>query len=124
MFFGDSRTALIFAESVYFKTKLSVIPTGIFDFLLICFISSKLLSHEIVNAKTNKIFKKFFKLLQRWYGYRKSNPTFEGNNLTCITFSKYISFCWSSTFITFSSFYCSSFNCWINRCSLSCFFCS
>ena len=60
MFFGDSRTALIFAESVYFKTKLSVIPTGIFDFLLICFISSKLLSHERVNAKTNKIFKKFF----------------------------------------------------------------
>ena len=35
MFFGDSRIAITFAESEYFKTKLLVMPAGILLFLFI-----------------------------------------------------------------------------------------
>lgn len=58
--------ALIFAESEYFKMKLSVTPTGIFNFLLICFISLKLLSQDEINIKIRYNIVKFFKILKSW----------------------------------------------------------
>ena len=59
MFIGDSSTALTFAESEYFKIKLSVTPTGILFFLFISKTSWKLFSHD--KDEMTIMRRKFFK---------------------------------------------------------------